>query len=1072
MAIWNAVKNIRIEKRSKGAHALIELVTTRSSRFQTELVALRPLTPPGDSRRALEAVISVMRTLPVNIKGMEFWCNDAQQAFCSYIDSFVYDAPHAQQRKAPFIYLEDLKDILQIAESRMSMPMGVQTITNLCLAARRTLIVQISALNTNNFDFGYARSLQTNKLVSASFNPVNIIERQVFDLVLSSSSFAELNLSCVAELLIIRSHGNNSLAICRVETTGQRSLMFPNFRGDEFKVTRTADTITLSSPSHSFSFQSHTDELEHWYMILRNLFDAETSGTNSRNEYDSLGISITKRDPKMIAEQQLVRDESYDSFTPKPSGLTKREVSLNNLKRISIGLPSGFTDDLKEMLKDLQEEEQERTEKPAQALAAPVLPPQVNNTPSPSILYAQASDEVDTDMLQTPASLKSTVANAPFVIPSPPSEKLNGRQPSPAEIERANEARRRIGNSILAREMRERQEKVSQPVLSKSYSASSNDSAATSVLFSSNGLIPCSESLASLTSKSVPNVSVIPTRPWANNTAANSCESLPTDISKTEVRQPPSIPPPALVTKPAPISARLTASLTPVDLRAESAGSTKSALTSDTDTSSSTDVESSGESSVPGESKKAKFKSFMKKLKMEMSDPKMLSAKADERTEDAAPPAEVAAQETAALPVSETPAVEPEVKPLAPQIQSRAKANSTYQRPLYALYKSTSMQSLNSNLSRPESSGSGLGTAVCSDSNNRTIAVGAQFGSNGSLASSAGSYQSMRSLKSSARSVDTLHTSVGSSKTWESFLNGVKDEAVKTVSQANSDRSIREEAARKLRQQEEKRAEEIKLAGEKAKQEQAKRTLDPGSVGLVTTTEPAIRRVVEGARRQQAEEDAVFMATATTQSIAVPRVREIRTAKSIDSIRPASTTLVSPTYRGSATFGTNFSSLSTPTLTTSQLPPGMFSAQLWVSKWTVSRWVPLSQMELKIELIPLGRGIAKVNIHSSSDIVQLTVGGGADVRRSGRHDIQVRIGEETYMFRARAADTANKFYACISAARTHEPSLAGSKDSDDVSISTLSTSDAEMRRRTYVPPSLCKPRRAITVSSSTIYEET
>lgn len=1067
MAIWNAVKNIRIEKRSKGANALMELVSTRSSRFQTELVALRPLTPQGDARRALEAVISVMRTLPVNIKGMEFWCNDAQQAFRSYIDSFVYDAPHAQQRKAPFIYLEDLKDILQIAESRMSMPMGVQTISNLCLAARRTLIMQISALNTNNFDFGYARSFETNKLVSASFDPLNIIDRQVFDLVLSSSTFSDLNLSCVAELLIIRSHGNNSLAICRVETIGQRSLMFPNFRGDEFTVSRTADTIILSSPSHNFSFQSHTDELERWYAILRNLFDNEPSGTNSRNGYDSLGISVTKKDPKMLVERQRVKDESYDSFGSHKTGLSKREISLNNLKRISIGLPSGFTDDLKEMLKDLQEEEQERREAPHEVLAAPVLPSQINSTPSPSHLYGQASDEIATDMLPTPASLKSTVTSMPNVIPSPPSEKLNGREPSQQEIERANEARRRIGNSILAREMRERQDYSPQTALPKSQSVVSNDSVATSALFSTHGLIPCSESLASMASKSVPNVSVIPTRPWANNTAAISAESLPTTITKAEVRLPPSIPPPAPLAKPAqvsPISARLAASLTPVDVRAESANTSKSISTSDTDASSNTDAEELDESGMLAESKKAKFKSFMKKLKMEMSDPKALGAKPAEETGDAAPPAEKAAE----APVSETVAV-PEVTPPAAKTQSPAKASSSYQRPLYALYKSTSMQSLNSNLSRSESSVSGLGMAVCSESNNRTIAVGTQFGSNASLTSSMGSYQSTRSLKSTARSVDTTHTSVGSSKAWESFLSGVKDEAVKTISRADSDRAIKEEAARKQRQLEEKRAEEAKVAEAKEKEELAKRTLDPGSVGLVTTTEPAIRRVVEGARRQK-EEESVFTATATTQSIAVPRVREIRTAKSIDSIRPASS-VMAPTYRGSATFGTNFSSYSTPTLTTSQLPPGMFSAQLWVSKWSVSRWVPLSQMELKIELIPLGRGIAKINVSSPSNTLQLTVGEGADVRRSGRHDIQVRTGDETYMFRSRAADAANKFYACITAARTHEPSLTGSKDSDDISISTLSTSDAEMRRRTYVPPSLCKPRRAITVASATIYEE-
>lgn len=1099
MSLWKSVKNIRIEKRSKGASGLIDLVSSRATRFQTELVALRPLTPQGDARRALEAVISIMRTLPANVKGMEFWCNDAQQAFRAYVDAFVYDAPHAQQRKAPFIFLEDLKDILQIAESRMSMPMGVQTVSNLCLAARRTLIVQISALNTNKFDFASARSFETNKLVSASFDPLNIVERQVFDLVLSSSTFTDLNLSCVAELLMVKSHGNKSLAVCKVETTGQRDLMFPNFRGDEFTVGRTADTLTLTSPTHVFSFQSPSDQLSRWYTILRNFFDPVAQAPNSRNEYDSLGISVVKQDPFAAAERQMERDESYDSFGTTKSGLSQREISLNNLKRVSIGLPSGFTDDLKDLLKDLQEEEQERIEQTDLPLPAPTHGQL--STPSPSSLYRQASDEKPTDPLPTPTSL--CAPDYPRVAPSPPPEKLNGRQPSKEEIERANEARRRIGSSIMAREMKAHQVAASSPFDQRlPVKQPSKTSLASSSLFANSNLVPCSESIETLASRSVPDVSVVPSRPWANQSAANSCESLPADIS---ARAPPKIPPPLpskSSVQPLMINSRATASLAPIDVRAASAESIPSIMSSETDMSS---AEEAVPSKDPAESKKAKFKSFMKKLKKEMSDPKMArtaeALEAQEIPSQDANPAEISgaaknsgsfevpeaaqtvpAKETksssavmsqsSSAEISQTSSAEISHSSSA-EIPQSSSASSSYRRPLYALYKSTSMQSLNAGLKRSESSTSGHGVAVCSDSNNRTIAIGTKFTSDGSLASTAGSYQSHRSL-ASGHSMDTTQTSVGSTTAWESFLTGVKDEATKTITRADSDRALREETARKQRQEELKREEQAKLAQKLAAQEAeeaaaSRRTLDPGSAGLVSTTEPVIRRVVESARQKAKEaEDVLYTSTARATSLVVPQVREIRTAKSSDALTRPSSSVVLPSQRTASSFSTNFSSVSTPTLQTSSLPPGMFSANLWVSKWTVSRWVPLSQQELKIELIPLGRGIAKVNITAGSNLMQLTVTNESDVRRSGRHDIQVRLGDETYMFRARASETANQFYTCISAARTHMPSLS-SKDSDG---SSTSSSELDTRRRTYVPPTLCRPRRSVAVlSSATILEE-
>ena len=141
---------------------------------------------------------------------------------------------------------------------------------------------------------------------------------------------------------------------------------------------------------------------------------------------------------------------------------------------------------------------------------------------------------------------------------------------------------------------------------------------------------------------------------------------------------------------------------------------------------------------------------------------------------------------------------------------------------------------------------------------------------------------------------------------------------------------------------------------------------------------------------------------------------------------------------------------------------------MWVSKWTISRWSPLSQLELKIDVIRAEAGVGKVNISSFSGFQQLIVTAGADVRRSSRHDIQLRIDDETYMFRARAADTASRFLHAMTVARSPEPSLTSSRDSD--SISTASSGE-DYRRRSFVPPQLAKSRRMISTAADTIYEE-
>lgn len=354
-SLWTTVKHLRLDKRSRGAASLMDVVHDRIQKFNQDLLKLLELHeiasyPPA--HRATLDLLSICGAVLRRSEELRGWCTTAQPAFEMYISTYAPcdTMDKTQLRRSPFQFLQDMKDVLQLAECRLSVPLGLNVISALCVSARQTLAVHASLYNNNEFDFSSVRSFDTNTLVSDVFDPIDIEDRTTCEFVAETkgSGAGEAKVrQGDGEILLIQKHGLPAIAVCRILPTGVRMLLYPCFRGNEnieVMVTEDDNCTLMMNGSHS-TLRLLADEktIRKWATILRSVFASIEIGSDPK-AVDSLGIA---QPSDTAAEKQRL--------LPVPACQSSGVVSsFIKLKRISIGLPSGFASDLSGFLNDMQ----------------------------------------------------------------------------------------------------------------------------------------------------------------------------------------------------------------------------------------------------------------------------------------------------------------------------------------------------------------------------------------------------------------------------------------------------------------------------------------------------------------------------------------------------------------------------------------------------------------------------------------------------------------------------------------------------------------------------------------------
>lgn len=170
------------------------------------------------------------------------------------------------------------------------------------------------------------------------------------------------------------------------------------------------------------------------------------------------------------------------------------------------------------------------------------------------------------------------------------------------------------------------------------------------------------------------------------------------------------------------------------------------------------------------------------------------------------------------------------------------------------------------------------------------------------------------------------------------------------------------------------------------------------------------------------------------------------------------------------------SSYSTPNLLMSDI--ALFSANLWVSAWSAARWKPMSQLELRTQVLVCDANTVKISVADASIDCKFTPQ--CEIRKVGNHDVEVKTLEETYMFRGRDPEDAQRFFRTLWTIQANgvQP-VATAALTNSVSCGTLKGYNEEdsilqSRRRTLLPPSLSRSNQSLKyagLSTQTIVEE-
>lgn len=492
-SIWTAVKQMQTDKRFRDAPAPLDALSSVVRQLTKDLMLLRRASKhERDLYTTISGLISHNNKLPSDVDKVAKWCERLVAPFILYIEVYTNTASSAPAslqslRRAPFAFLEEAKELLTQLESLVSKPCGVSAISALAVASRRMLTIQSSQESNDLFEFSRVRSFRSNRGVSAAFNPLDVAERALFDISVDGGE------EQVAEVLLLQRHGRQSLAICSVHEKGVRSLKYPPFKGGEFSSLSypASDTMALSTSQKTLRLSATEVVVERWKPIFETLFRTRDFSNEDMAKIrparvSGLGIALVPAEPAPQQEEKF--GEDYDEFEEEPEPVDPAEQrrrsrmttseSLNVLKRISVGMPVDFSDDLAKILRGIEEEdsalEKAHAKKPIVNTPAPAIKPKVTQPPtSSSFVNLPATQNSSTsNLLPNPtAPFNRGSVNSPGSFFSAHSPAFSSSTPgslrtpdslfrsSPRTLDEAEKVRRRISTTLRAREQDEIKER-------------------------------------------------------------------------------------------------------------------------------------------------------------------------------------------------------------------------------------------------------------------------------------------------------------------------------------------------------------------------------------------------------------------------------------------------------------------------------------------------------------------------------------------------------------------------------------------------------------------------------------
>lgn len=161
----------------------------------------------------------------------------------------------------------------------------------------------------------------------------------------------------------------------------------------------------------------------------------------------------------------------------------------------------------------------------------------------------------------------------------------------------------------------------------------------------------------------------------------------------------------------------------------------------------------------------------------------------------------------------------------------------------------------------------------------------------------------------------------------------------------------------------------------------------------------------------------------------------------------------------------------------------MFSADMWASVWNVSKWVPLSQLEMSTEIISCDSSSAARILVNGGASVNVKFSAQCEIRRVSQHDVELKSTDATYMFRGRDPENAQRFFRLLWSIQTNgvQPVLSALMMAGVIPSGSSGLFDEQDtwadRRKTLMPPALSKSNPNLNLSymgrplTSTIIEE-
>lgn len=321
---------------------------------------------------------------------------------------------------------------------------------------------------------------------------------------------------------------------------------------------------------------------------------------------------------------------------------------------------------------------------------------------------------------------------------------------------------------------------------------------------------------------------------------------------------------------------------------------------------------------------------------------------------------------------------------------------------------------------------SGSVKAVSFESHNRTVEIGAsRFSSQSSGLSSALSYRSHRSQKSyaskasssleplpEADEVPELIADTSADSQFSDFLASVRSKAKAMEQQKEAEEAEKRRLARTRNREEQATA--AVIAYENAKAVASAPSLEPPALVVDSPAPPpAIPQPVPVPRQVAAPSEEYPTLDPRKLESLPSQGRQRLTEVSLNASAPAL-------------------NIQGPSMNS------LFNGAMWVSRWTLDRWTPLSQLELEVQVTATDRSSSRIFVvgHRGMGPTIFKFGRRSGVRRVGAHDIEVRItDDEIYMFRARDPERARQFFASLAALQ--------SEVRDQNSMSTMSRYSAD-----------------------------